>query len=155
MGFAELELGRYRGNMNQLLHVTSELDQFRVAAQRVFAACLGRYSLVLTAFLIISGLTGSLLSGSINQDLAFVLLEGLLLGAGFFASFILVAHNRVGDVVLSTALAILVRLWLLLIPADLIGTVNLVQSELIASAVFAIATLSITRSIVGRLGTLG
>lgn len=154
MGFAELELGRYRGNMNQLLHVTFELGQFKTAAQRVFAACLGRYSLVLTAFLVISGLTGSLLRGSISQDLAFVLFEGLLLGAGFFASFILIAHNRVGDVVLSTALAILVRLWLLLIPVDVIGNVNLAQSELIASAVFAIATLLIARSIVGRLGTL-
>jgi hypothetical protein len=155
MGFAELELGRYRSNMNQLLHVTSELDQFRTAAQRVFAASLGRYSLFLIAFLIVSGLTGGLLKNSIDQDIASVLLEGLLLGAGFFASFVLVAHNRVGDVVLSTALAVLVRLWLLLIPSDVIGVVNLGQSELIASAVFAIATLSIARSIVGKLGTLG
>jgi hypothetical protein len=154
MGFAELELGRYRGNMNHLLHVTSDLGQFRISAQRVFAASLGRYSLVLAALLMVSGLAGLSMMGSINQDLSFVLLEGLLLGAGFFASFILVAHNRVGDVVLSTALAILVRLWLLLIPADMVGIVNLAQSELIASAVFAIATLLIARSIVGKLGTL-
>jgi hypothetical protein len=154
MGFAELELGRYRGNMNHLLHVTFDLGQFRISAQRVFAASLGRYSLVLATFLIISSVVGSVVTGSINQDLIFVLLEGSLLGAGFFASFILVAHNRVADVVLSTALAILVRLWLLLIPADVVGIVNLAQSELIASAVFAIATLSIARSIVGKLGTL-
>jgi hypothetical protein len=155
MGFSELELGRYRSNMNHLLHVTSDLDQYRIAAQRVFGASLGRYCLVLIAFLAISGLTGSLSIGSINQDLAIVLLEGLLLGAGFFASFILVAHNRVGDVVLSTALAVLVRLWLLLVPSNLVGIVNLAQSEMIASAVFAVATLTIVKSIVGRLGTLG
>jgi hypothetical protein len=95
------------------------------------------------------------LLNSFNETLVTVLFEGLLLGAGFFASFILVAHNRVGDVVLCTALAVLVRLWLLLVPADLIGITNLAQSELIASAVFAISTLSIARSIVGRLGTLG
>jgi hypothetical protein len=154
MGFAELELGRYRGNMNHILHVNSDLEQFRIAAQRVFADSLGRYLLVLVAFLIISGLAGNVINGSINQDLFFVLLEGLLLGSGFFAAFILIAHNRVGDVVLSTALAILVRLWLLLIPADVVGLVNLAQSELIASAVFAIATLLIARSIVGKLGTL-
>ncbi len=154
MGFAELELGRYRGNMNHLLHVTFDLEQFRISARHVFAASLGRYSLVLVAFLIISGLAGGAVTGSINQDLSTVLLEGLLLGAGFFASFILIAHNRVADVVLSTALAILVRLWLLLIPADMIGIVNLAQSELIASAIFAIATLLIARSIVGKLGTL-
>jgi hypothetical protein len=154
MGFAELELSRYRGNMNHILYVTSDLEQFRVAAQRVFADSLGRYLVVLVAFLIISGFAGNIIKGSINQDLFFVLIEGLLLGAGFFASFILIAHNRVGDVVLSTALAILVRLWLLLIPADVVGIVNLAQSELIASAVFAIATLLIARSIVGKLGTL-
>jgi hypothetical protein len=155
MGFAELELGRYRSAMNHLLHVTSNLDQFRTSAQRVFAASLGRYSLVLMAFLTISGCAGFYWAGSSNQDLTFVLLEGLLLGTGFFASFILVAHNRVGDVVLSTALAVLVRLWLLLIPKDLVGAVNLAQSELIASSIFAIATLLIARSIVGKLGTLG
>jgi hypothetical protein len=155
MGFSELELGRYRSSMNHLLHVTSDLDQFRVAAQKVLAAALGRYCLVLILLLSISGIVGSVLLSPVNETLAIVLLEGLLLGAGFFASFILVAHNRIADVVLSTALAVLVRLWLLLIPADLIGVTNLAQGELIASAVFAIVTLSIAKSIVGRLGTLG
>jgi hypothetical protein len=155
MGFSELELGRYRAAMNHLLHITSDLDQFRIGAQRVFAASLGRNCLVLTVFLAISGVIGGLMLGSLSESLVIVLLEGLLLGVGFFASFILVAHNRVADAVLCTALAVLVRLWLLLVPIDLIGIVNLAQSELIAAAVFAIATLAIARMIVGRLGTLG
>lgn len=153
MGFSELELARYRSNMNHLLHVTSDLDQYRISAQRVFAGTLGRYSLILCTMLGLSGLLGFLL-GSPKENLAIILFEGLLLGAGFFASFILVAHNRVGDVVLCTALAVLIRLWLLLIPTDLVGVISLVQSELIASAIFAISTLAIARVVVGRLGTL-
>lgn len=155
MGFSELELARYRAAMNHLLHITSDLDQYRIGAQRVFAASLGRYCLVLIVFLSISGATGGLLLNAFNENLGIVLLEGLLLGAGFFASFILVAHNRVADVVLCTALAVLVRLWLLLVPTDLVGSTSLAQSELMASAVFAILTLAIARVIVGRLGTLG
>ena len=108
---------------------------------------------MLSGLLIASGGLGVLL-GSRDLNLAAVLFEGLLLGAGFLASFILVAHNRVGDVVISTALAVLVRLWLLLLPADLIGNISLIQSEVIASAVFAISTLVIARVVVGRLGTL-
>ena len=153
MGFAELELARYRSGMNHLLHITSDLNQYKLAAQRVFAGALGRYFLMLSGLLIASGGLGVLL-GSRDLNLAAVLFEGLLLGAGFLASFILVAHNRVGDVVISTALAVLVRLWLLLLPADLIGNISLIQSEVIASAVFAISTLVIARVVVGRLGTL-
>jgi hypothetical protein len=153
MGFAELELSRYRSNMNHLLHISFDLEQYGLSARKVFAAGLGRYSLVVCLMLGASGVVAYTLN-TLDATIAFILFEGLLLGVGFFAAFILVAHNRVGDVVLCTALAILVRLWLLLLPADLVGTISLLQSELIAAAIFAISLLSIARVVVGRLGTL-
>jgi hypothetical protein len=55
MGFSELELARYRSGMNHLLHITSDLDQYQLAAQRVFAGALGRYFMFFCGFLLAGG----------------------------------------------------------------------------------------------------